>query len=149
MTSETARPAGEDDVVRLAHAMFDRAEALDPAGAAALFSDDAVFEFPFAPEGFPARHEGREALAAFFAQFPKYYRRIRLLDRQMTPLADGSGVVAEYRGEWETVKGHPYHNTYIALFRMRDGKSQHVREFFNPLVWLESLGRTSSTAAAG
>ncbi len=53
-------------------------------------------------------------------------------------------MVAEYRGEWETHKGRPYHNTYIALIRIRQGRIVHMREFFNPLVWLESVQRPST-----
>ena len=138
-TAVTSEPAHEQ--MQLVQAYFDAGEALDVARIAAFFAEDALFELPFAPAGFPGRHEGREAIAAFLQQFPKYYRRIRLLDRRITPLGDGSGVVAEYRGEWENLKGRPYNNTYIALIRIREGRIVHMREFFNPLVWLESVQR--------
>jgi uncharacterized protein len=127
------------DHVRLFNTWLDTGETLETDRMAGLFTADAVFEFPFAPEGFPRRLEGRDAIAAFLRQFPKYYRRVRFLDRQVTPLADGSGVVAEYRGEWETVKERPYNNTYVAVVRFRDGQVSHIREFFNPLIWIESV----------
>jgi hypothetical protein len=39
------------------------------------------------------------AIAEFLLRLPRYYRRVRYLDRRMTPLADGSSAVGEYRGE--------------------------------------------------
>jgi ketosteroid isomerase-like protein len=134
-TTEAQMPA------RVLHAMLDALEALEPERAADCFAADGVLDLPYAPDGFPGYHAGRAAIAEFLLRFPHYYRRIRYLDRRITPLADGSGAVGEYRGEWETVKGRPYNNTYIALVRVRDGKISHFREFFHPLVWLESLGR--------
>ena len=142
VTDDTAH-----EQVQLVEAYFDAGEALDVDRIVAFFAEDALFELPFAPAGFPGYHEGRDAIAAFLQQFPKYYRRIRLLDRRITPLGDGSGVVAEYRGEWETSKGRPYNNTYIALIRIREGRITHMREFFNPLVWLESVQRPPSPAS--
>jgi len=117
----------------------DAAEALDPDKAAHHYAEDAVFEFPFAPDGFPSKLEGRGQILEFFRQFPKYYKTVRFLDRTITPLADGAGLIAEYRGEWINIKDRPYNNTYIIVVRFRGDKVVHVREFFNPLVWLESL----------
>lgn len=139
--TKTSEPA------RVLHAMLDALEALNMEGAAACFAADAVLELPYAPEGFPGYHVGQEAIAAFLRRFPTYYRRIRYLDRRMYPFDDGSGVAAEYRGEWETVKRRPYHNTYVALVRVREGHITHLREFFNPLVWLASLGRTPTPSS--
>ena len=85
--------------VQLVQAYFGAGEALDVDRIAAFFVEDAVFELPFAPAGFPGRHEGRDAIAAFLQQFPKYYRRIRLLDRRITPPAGrpGGGDAAAVR----------------------------------------------------
>jgi uncharacterized protein len=128
------------------HALLDALEALDMEGAAACFAADAVLELPYAPDGFPGTHVGQAAITTFLRPFPTYYRRIRYLDRRMESLADGRGVAAEYHGEWETVKGRPYHNTYVALVWVQGGHITHMREFFNPLVWLASVGRASTPA---
>jgi len=45
-------------------------------------------------------------------------------------------------------KDRPYNNTYIIVVRFRDDQVIHVREFFNPVVWLESL-KPSSDADQG
>jgi ketosteroid isomerase-like protein len=138
-TSDTE--AGE--AARVLHAFLNALEALDIEHAANFFAEDGVVELPYAPDGFPGYHVGREAIGAFLRRFPNYYRRIRYLDRRLDPFDDGSGLVAEYRGEWETVKGRPYNNSYVALLWVQNGQITRLREFFNPLVWLASLGRTS------
>jgi uncharacterized protein len=127
-------------LIRLVNEALDAGEALDPEGMARPYAEDAVLEFPFAPEGFPARVEGKDEIVQFFRQFPKYYRKIRFLDRRFEPLADGAGLVAQYRGEWENLKGRPYNNTYINVLRFRGDTVVHMREFFNPQIWVDSLG---------
>jgi hypothetical protein len=134
MTTEQSAAA-----VRMFNAALDATEARDPDRMIEGWARDGVLEFPFAPEGFPARVEGRSALLEFFHQFPKFYSKIRVVDRIIEPLADGSGIVAQYRGEWTNVKGRPYNNTYVAVLRFRDGEVVHMREYFNPQVWLDSL----------
>jgi ketosteroid isomerase-like protein len=135
-----------DGPVQALHALLDALEALDPERAAACFTEDGVLELPYAPDGFPGYHAGRDAIASFLRRFPTYYRRIRYLDRKIVPLDGEAGAVGEYRGAWETVKGRPYNNTYVAIVRTRGREITLLREYFNPLVWLESLGRTPATA---
>lgn len=128
--------------IRVLTAAIEAAEALDPEGMARVYAQDVVFEFPFAPPEFPTKRiEGRAALLEFFRTFPKYYREVKIVDRTFSPLADGSGLVAEYAGRWVSHKGVPYDNQYIAVARFRGDQIVHMREFFNPLVWQESLTR--------
>jgi uncharacterized protein len=145
MSAEPATAANEP--TRVLHALLDALEALDIERAVDCFAEDSILELPYAPDGFPGYHVGREAIAAFLRRFPNYYRRIRYLDRRIDPFNDGIGLAAEYRGEWETVKGNPYNNTYVAFLWVRNGQITHLREFFNPLVWFESLGRTPALPA--
>jgi len=130
----------DGDYERLVDTAFEGTAALDPDRMLEPWADDGVLEFPFAPQGFPARVEGKAALREFFHQFPKYYTKIEFFDRTTERLADGTGIVAQYRGEWVNIKGRAYNNRYIAIFRFRDGKLVHMREYFNPQIWVESLG---------
>ena len=123
----------------IVNAALDATEARDPERMIAFWAEDGVLEFPFAPEGFPSQVAGRAALLEFFHQFPKYYSEIRILDRTVEALADGEGAVAQYRGEWVNLKGVPYNNRYIAVFRFREGRVAHMREYFNPQIWVDSL----------
>ena len=108
----------------------------DVAGALDLFTDDVVVEFPFAPPTLPDRHEGKAAFARFLTGALGGTRRMAFAAVRVEPLAaaDRVAVVAEFRGDWELVNGRHYRNTYIVLAELRDGRIQHWREFFNPLV---------------
>lgn len=139
MNTASETEAGEP--TRVLHAFLDALEALDIERAIDCFAEDGVLELPYAPEGFPGYHVGRSAIGAFLRRFPNYYRRIRYLDRRIDLFHDDGGLAAEYRGEWETVKGRPYNNSYVALLWVQNGQITRLREYFNPLIWLASLGR--------
>jgi len=50
------------------------------------------------------------------------------------------GVVAEYTSEGTVVPtGKRYANTYIGVWRFRDGRVHHTREYYDPIVSAEAL----------
>jgi len=53
--------------------------------------------------------------------------------------AEDDRVVAEARSEGVLVNGEPYANTYVFMFRMRDGRIASVAEHYNALVAQEKL----------
>lgn len=72
-----------------------------------------------------------------------YQGLIRLLARMCArPLAftidaltaEADRVVAEARSEGVLVNGEPYRNTYVFVFRIRDGRIAAIAEHFNALV---------------
>lgn len=77
-----------------------------------------------------------------------YQGLIRLLARMCAqPLAftvdsltaEEDRVVAEARSTGVLVDGEPYANTYIFVFRIRDGRLSAIAEHFNALVVQEKL----------
>ena len=49
-------------------------------------------------------------------------------------------LVAEYTSEGRAAAtGKPYRNTYIGLWRFRDGRICGVKEYLNPMVVAEAL----------
>jgi len=44
---------------------------------------------------------------------------------------EGDIVVAQTSGTAETLKGTPYNNTYCQIIRVRDGKIEGVKEYFD------------------
>ena len=77
-----------------------------------------------------------------------YQALIRLLARMCAePLAftvdsltaEEDRVVAEARSAGVLVDGQPYANTYIFVFRIRDGRIAAIAEHFNALVVQEKL----------
>lgn len=53
--------------------------------------------------------------------------------------AEDGRVVAEATSEGVLVNGQPYGNTYIFVFRIRDGRIAHIAEHFNALIVQETL----------
>jgi ketosteroid isomerase-like protein len=53
---------------------------------------------------------------------------------------DPDVLVAEYTSEGEvTTTGKPYANTYIGIWRFRDGRVCGLKEFYNPLISQRAL----------
>ncbi|WP_431236211.1 nuclear transport factor 2 family protein (plasmid) [Mycolicibacterium psychrotolerans] len=88
---------------------------------------DLVLEFPYAPSlGWPERVAGREAIEQFLADLGGALPGLSFSDIQVTPLADGEGVLMEYRGSAQN-----YDQRYITVARFRDGKLILFREYFD------------------
>jgi ketosteroid isomerase-like protein len=77
------------------------------------------------------------------------YQHVISLLGKMTPVpltftidsitAEEDRAVAEVRSEGVLVNGEPYANTYVFVFRIRDGRIASVAEHFNALIVQEKL----------
>lgn len=103
------------------------------------FAKDAVQEMPFAPPGFPNRIEGREALRGLYGGLPEANRSMDFPVRSVHSFADPEWVLVEFDGRIEQYSGVTYDNHYFGLFHVLDGRIQHYREIFNPLVLTGSM----------
>lgn len=102
----------------------------------ALFADDAVFEFPYAPTlGLPARHEGKEQLRAL----------LELIRVRIPPFASSNVLIHEMKNDSEIfVEYHSdgkiggtdkfYAQDYATWFVVENGKIKRIREYFNAIV---------------
>jgi ketosteroid isomerase-like protein len=86
-----------------------------------------------------------------------YQRLVRLLAAMCDgPLAftidsltaDEDRVVAEARSEGVLINGEVYRNTYVFVFRIRDGRIASVAEHYNALIAQEKLVPLMKDAAA-
>jgi ketosteroid isomerase-like protein len=77
-----------------------------------------------------------------------YQHVIRLLGRMSAaPLtftidsitAEDDRVAAELHSEGTLINGEPYENTYVFVFRVRDGRIASVAEHFNALIVQEKM----------
>lgn len=62
--------------------------------------------------------------------------------------AEDDRVVAEFTSDGVLVNGDVYHNEYLFLFRVRDGRIAYVGEYFNPDVVREKIAPAMSAAMA-
>lgn len=113
-----------------------------------LFAEDVVFEFPYAPPGFPKRLDGRGTLAAHLARFGPLLDFGELELKSIYPSRDA--VVFEFscagRG---TNTGVAYDQNYISVVTLREGRIARYQDYWNPLIVLAALGGSEVVAALG
>ncbi|MFJ9928950.1 nuclear transport factor 2 family protein [Streptomyces misionensis] len=103
-----------------------------------LWAEDGLMEFPFAPEGWPRRLAGKEAVAAYMRHYPDHIDLRDFTDLRIHETTDPETIVAEMRGVGRLVEtGAPYDMTYIAVVTVRDGRITNYRDYWNPLAVLE------------
>jgi len=117
-----------------------------------LWAEDAVCEFPFARDAERRILTGRDAIVAYTRAIMGRIRVDHVERLRVMPLEDPEGVAIEAVIEARILpEGNRYHQTYVAVCETRDGKIQHYREYFSPLVSEEALGggRTIASGAIG
>ncbi len=118
-------------------AAFDAVGAADAARQLEHYTDDVVLELPFTSP--PARLEGKELVLARLSRAFLVYR-MRLTVTEVHECVDPDELVVEFTSDgYMSTTGKPYANTYIAVFRFRDGRICFQREFFNPKISDEAL----------
>lgn len=105
------------------------------------WTDDGIFDQPYAFEGYPARLEGIDAIYNHVRSIDKVFSVLTFHDLELTATEDPDLILATLRSEGEVIAtGKRYVNEYIALLRIRGDKISHYREFFNPLNILDAFG---------
>lgn len=97
----------------------------------AMYREDAVHEFPFAPEGMPARVEGREAIEAWMRTVPD----LLTLDGGMHDLRiheGGDTLTAEWSSTGHFADGTPAAISYVAVVTFDGDLVAHYRDYINP-----------------
>ncbi len=104
----------------------------DVDGFVRMYEDDAVHEFPFAPEGRPERLEGRSAIAAYMKNLPAVVHFDSFDDLRVREAGDELIVEASARGT-RPGSGAPFHMQYVWFITHKDGRVSHFRDYMNPL----------------
>jgi uncharacterized protein len=107
-----------------------------------LLAQDAVFEMPYAPDGFERRIVGRENIIAFVETIPALIDAENLHDVRLETYASDPGeIVAEYKSAM-VIKptGAEYRNEYVSRFTVRGGKITRFAEYYDPIRLVIALG---------
>ena len=101
------------------------------------YTPDWVLELPFADP--PVRLEGGQEIGAYLvSRLDTFVFTLSLT--AVHECLDPDLLVVEYESDGHVSHtGKPYRNTYIALWRFRDGRVSGVKEFPNPMVAAEAL----------
>jgi uncharacterized protein len=103
-----------------------------------LWAEDGIVEFPFAPQGWPERLAGKEAIAAYMRHYPDHIDLHDFPDLRIHQTTDPETIVVEMRGVGRLVEtGNPFDMTYIAVVTVQDGRITSYRDYWNPLAVLE------------
>ncbi|MFD0000829.1 nuclear transport factor 2 family protein [Streptomyces sp. NPDC127178] len=113
-----------------------------------LWADDGVMEFPFAPTAWPARLEGRQAIADYMRDYPDHIDLHDFPDLRIHGTTDAGTIVVEMRGVGRVVEtGGTFDMTYIAVVTVQDGRFTSYRDYWNPLaVQASGVDFTGSSA---
>ncbi|MFJ1973936.1 nuclear transport factor 2 family protein [Streptomyces sp. NPDC087903] len=100
-----------------------------------LWDKDGVLEFPFAPQGWPARLEGRQAVAEYMRHYPDHVDVHDFPDVKIHQTAVPETIVVEMRGVGRlVVTDSPFDMTYIAVVTVKNGRITSYRDYWNPLA---------------
>lgn len=107
-----------------------------------LFAEDAVFEMPYAPDGFERRFAGRDEIMAFLETVLELTDAENLHEiRLETCHSDPGEVIAEFKSDMiMKPTGAAYRNEYVARFTIREGKVTRFVEYFDPIRLVIALG---------
>ncbi|WP_328497696.1 nuclear transport factor 2 family protein [Streptomyces sp. NBC_00414] len=109
--------------------------AKDIPGWVGLWADHGVFEFPFAPDGWPKRLEGKAAVADYMRHYPDHIDLHDIPDLKIHETGEAGTIVVEMRGVGRLVEtGAPFDMTYIAVVTVADGLFTLYRDYWNPLA---------------
>ncbi|WFR61502.1 nuclear transport factor 2 family protein [Paenibacillus amylolyticus] len=104
-----------------------------------LYTPEAIFEFPYAPAGYPQKLEGKVEITDHI------HNLLGMIEIQQFSepiiLADSTKqqFVAEFTCKGRSlVTDKPYNQTYISVVSHRNGKITHYKDYWNPMIVLES-----------
>ena len=129
--------------VQLFHNSLDRFLAKDMQGWSELCAEDVVAEFPFAPEGSPARIEGRTALYEYLHNYPSFIDVQKIPTVKTYATDDKNVVVAEWSVSGKVISSrNPYDMSYATFVTYRDGLIVNYREYWNPMAFIAAMNGT-------
>ncbi|HEX6449108.1 MAG TPA: nuclear transport factor 2 family protein [Trebonia sp.] len=99
-----------------------------------LCADDVVFEFPFAPPGWPGKVEGKRALGEYLAAIPAGVAFDKFdLETHQTVNPDVAVIEMTATGRVKDTS-EPYEMSYVVVLTVRDGLIVRYRDYYwNPL----------------
>ncbi len=123
--------------------------AKDMSGYAGLWAVDGVMEFPFAAPGYPARLEGRAAIANYLRGYPDLLDAREITAHTLHQSTDPATVVAEFEAAGRVVAtGRPYRMRYVAVLTAHDGEIVSYRDYWSPLAAAEFMGGLDELTSA-
>ncbi len=103
-------------------------------------TEDAVFEFPFAPAGRPRRVEGHDAIKAYLQPIFGRMQIQEVTSLKVHQSVDPTVAIIEFTMRVEVGDGSARELSYIDILAVRDGKIASFRDYWNPLALADQRG---------
>jgi len=114
--------------------------AKDMKGWTELCDENVVAEFPFAPEGSPARLEGRTALYEYLRSYPDFIDVRAIPSLRIYSTDDPNVAIAEWSASGRVLaNGNAYEMSYATFVTFRDGFIVNYREYWNPIAFIAAM----------
>ena len=115
----------------------------------ALWHDDALLEFPFAPAGRPAAYRGKDEILEYMTHAAGRIATDAVEELRVHTASDPQVLIVELSTRGHLVEsGAPYDQRYVCVFEARDGLLWRYREYWNPLVSIDAHGGFDEWMAA-
>lgn len=112
----------------------------------ALFNEDAIVEFPYAPSVGAAGKQNMQAYRNHLEGGLKNMPNLKFSEISVYPLEEQDAYWAEAHGETTILStGLFYQQDYVMYFELKDGKFSLYREYSNPLPALKAFGGAQAT----
>jgi hypothetical protein len=100
-----------------------------------LWDESGILEFPFAPDGWPKRLEGKAAVAAYMRDYPDHIDLHDFPYAEIHQTVAPETIVVEMRGVGRLVDtDSPFDMSYIAVVTITNGLITRYRDYWNPLA---------------
>lgn len=99
-----------------------------------LFHEEVSFEFPYAPEPYAKRLNGKKELRAHVTGLKDVFEIRSFSEPVIHRSADGPVFTAEFEGHGIMLdSGKPYDQQYISVIELKGGKIIRYQDYWNPL----------------
>jgi uncharacterized protein len=106
-----------------------------------LLADDVVFEYVISVPGYPRRVEGRRNVIDLYSGYGDFMTMHTADNLRVYRDREASVVVLEYEVHGEAVQtGRPYHNRFVSIITVKDGKVTHWRDYLDPIAVFDAAG---------
>jgi ketosteroid isomerase-like protein len=115
-----------------------------------LMAPDGYLEWPYRPPGVPARLRGRTEIRRHLTEAARGFIRFdEYRDVVLHETTDPEVIIVEYEALGTVITTDaPFHQTVIAVFRVRNGQILSYRDYINPLPLVEALAGATRAPTA-
>ncbi len=123
----------------LLNEFFDALEALDIERFQKVWAEQAEQHMPLAPAHFPKELIGQAAIYNQYKDLPQHYESMQF-PREILPTSIPHQYLVRYYGIIPMANGQTYHNNYVGLFQINDGRIERFIEYFDPYILAAAFG---------